>query len=143
MGCTPFAVDRGRPAARTLPGPGEIETGAIGRDPDLRQVLSDAGTTYMDQKIDEVGFDTFGCAEYYDGPFVLRWDLDVDGSFETTGTSVTLDARAFDGPSVVSVPALAQDASTARRVRRPPGSPSATCRQASPRSGSPTPPPIR
>ena len=104
-GCTAFAVDRHRPAAKTLPGTGDIE-----RDPDLRQVLSDAGTTNMDQKIDEVGFDTIGCEQDYAGPFVLRWDLDVDGSFETTGTSVTFDARAFDGPSVVSVPALAQDA---------------------------------
>ena len=43
---------------------------------------------------------------------MLRWDLDVDGSFESTGTSVTFSATAFDGPSAVSVPAQAQDAAS-------------------------------
>jgi hypothetical protein len=104
VGCTAFAVDRDRPAAKTLPG-----TGAIARDPDLRQVQSDAGTTHMDQKVDEIGFDTVGCGQYYSGAFVLRWDLDVDGSFESTGSPVNFTAAAFDGPSVVTVPARAED----------------------------------
>lgn len=105
VGCTAFAIDHGRPAAKTLPG-----TGAIERDLDLRLVESDAGTTHMDQKVDEIGFDAIGCGQYYDQPFVLRWDLDVDGSFETTGSPVAFSATAFDGPSIVAVPAEARDA---------------------------------
>jgi len=106
VGCTPFGVDREGASARTRPG-----TGAIGRDADLRLVLNDAGTGHMDQKIDEIGFDRIGCEQYYTQPFVLRWDLDVDGSFESLGSPLTFDARAFDGPSEVVVAARAEDAS--------------------------------
>ncbi|MFL6237215.1 MAG: PKD domain-containing protein, partial [Thermoanaerobaculia bacterium] len=45
---------------------------------------------------------------YYATPFTLAWDLDLNGSYETTGSSVTFNAAAFDGPSDVTVPARAQ-----------------------------------
>jgi hypothetical protein len=103
VGCTAFAAETGTLNAKTLPG-----THAIGRDPDLREVLTDAGTANMNERITEIGFDRIGCEQYYTQPFVLRWDLDGDGSFERSGDSVPFDARAFDGPSEVSVPATAQ-----------------------------------
>jgi hypothetical protein len=107
QGCTAFAADTGTLNAKTLPG-----TYAIERDPDLRQVLSDAGTANMDQKINEIGFDRIGCEQYYTQPFVLRWDLDGDGSFESSGDSVTFDAHAIDGPAETAVPATAQASSS-------------------------------
>ena len=37
--------------------------------------------------------------EYYSAPLVVRWDLDFDGSKETTATTVTMSAARLDGPS--------------------------------------------
>jgi len=61
----------------------------------------------FDSKLDSVDF-LAGCDQYYNSPFDLKWDLDVNGSYETTGSPVTFRAIAFDGPSVVTVPAQAQ-----------------------------------
>lgn len=110
VGCTIRAIDRreGRPdQAKTLVG-----DGAAHGEPDLRQVLNDAGTDDMapqedtDHGVDKVDF-LGDCDAYYNSPFLLQWDLDVNGSFETTGSPVTFSALAFDGPSVVNVPAQA------------------------------------
>ena len=87
---------------RTLAG-----TGAAQSDADLKLVLNDGGTDDIDQEIDKVEF-LPGCAQYYSAPFILRWDLNVDGSYETAGSAVTFNTAAFDGPSVVNVPAQAQ-----------------------------------
>ena len=81
---------------------------------DLSQVFNDAGTDDMapspeaaDQGVDAVEF-LPGCNQYYTAPVGLFWDLDVNGSFETTGSQVTFSAFAFDGPSEVGVPAEAR-----------------------------------
>jgi hypothetical protein len=56
--------------------------------------------------VDGVSF-LSGCGAYYAAPVALQWDLDVDGTYETTGSPVTFDAIAFDGPVDVDVPAQA------------------------------------
>jgi hypothetical protein len=105
VGCSILATDLHNGTVdetRTLAG-----TGAVQSDADLKLVLNDGGTDDIDQEIDKVEFIP-SCAQYYSAPFELRWDLDVDGSFETSGSPVTFNAAAFDGPSIVNVPAQAQ-----------------------------------
>jgi len=70
-------------------------------------VLNDNGTDDIDQEIDAVEF-LADCDRYYAAPIGLFWDLDVNGSFETTGSPVTFNAVAFDGPSEVAVPVQAR-----------------------------------
>ncbi|HEX6852711.1 MAG TPA: hypothetical protein VF139_15045 [Candidatus Polarisedimenticolaceae bacterium] len=48
------------------------------------------------------------CDSYYVKPIGLGWDLDSNGSFEASGTVVTFDAFALDGPSTATVRARAQ-----------------------------------
>ena len=86
-----------------------VGTGTVQQDADLSLVPNDGGGDDIDQEVDVVEF-LEDCDAYYAAPVVLQWDLDVDGSYETTGSLVTLDASAFDGPSVVHVPAQAQHA---------------------------------
>lgn len=99
VGCSIAAINRveGGLAARILNGTGLVES-----EPDLSQNFPD-----MYEKLDAVDFRD-DCDQYYATPFLLRWDLDVNGSYETTGSPVTFDAIAFDGPSEVNVPAQAQ-----------------------------------
>lgn len=104
-GCSIFTLDRelGDPdEARTLLG-----DGALHQDSDLQFVLNDGGTSDIDQELDAVDF-LDDCDRYYATPFALRWDLDLDGSHEATGSPVTFHAVAFDGPSDVAVPVQAQ-----------------------------------
>jgi len=81
-------------------------TGVVEHDPDLREVLNDGGTGDMDRKVSSVRFE--GCDEYYSTPFLLKWDLDRNGSFETTGTEVVFSAASIDGPATVDIPVEAQ-----------------------------------
>jgi hypothetical protein len=76
-------------------------------DPDLTQVLNDGGTDDIDQEIDAVDF-LDDCDAYYSAPIGLFWDLNLDGIFDATGSPVTFNATAFDGPSDVNVPAEAR-----------------------------------
>ncbi|HXU33400.1 MAG TPA: hypothetical protein VN851_22760 [Thermoanaerobaculia bacterium] len=104
-GCSIFAIDHEGgeiDEAKTLVGDGTMH-----QDPDLKFVLNDGGTDDIDQEVDAVDF-LDNCDSYYATPFALKWDLDLNGSFETTGSSVTFNALAFDGPSDVTVPAQAQ-----------------------------------
>ena len=96
VGCSIDTIDlsSGNLRIRTL-----IGTGGVVPEADLSNILSDAG-------LDAVDFQP-NCDTYYNTPFLLRWDLDVNGSFETTGSPVTFNALRFDGPSVVNVPAQA------------------------------------
>lgn len=48
------------------------------------------------------------CDTYYDGTVGLGWDLDNNGSYETTGNSATFSAATLDGPSQVTAGARAQ-----------------------------------
>ena len=52
----------------------------------------------MFQVVSSVQFSD-SCSEYYSAPLVVRWDLDFDGSKETTATTVTMSAARLDGPS--------------------------------------------
>lgn len=108
VGCSIRAIDHGGsgptdlPETLTLVGDGNLHN-----DPYLTMVLNDAGTNDIDQEIDAVEF-LPGCNQYYTAPVGLLWDLDINGSFETTGSQVTFSALAFDGPSEVVVPAQAR-----------------------------------
>ena len=107
-GCTAFAADRDSAGQRSLVG-----TGFVGRDPNLGQIMNDAGTENMDLKVDAIGFAALGmCQEPYDQLFALRWDLDRDGTFESFGSPVSFSAAALDGPSTVQVPAVSQGVTT-------------------------------
>jgi hypothetical protein len=65
---------------------------------DLRDVVSDGGSDDMFQIASSVQFSE-SCATYYATPLTVRWDLDFDGSKETTSNTVTVSAEALDGPS--------------------------------------------
>ena len=71
----------------------------------LTDVMNDAGTANMDQKIDRI---TFGsdCDTYYSAPVNLFWDLDQDGIYESQGTSVSFTGQ--DGPASVQIPVEAR-----------------------------------
>lgn len=102
-GCSIFAMDHQEGVldeALTLAG-----DGAVHQDPDLKLVLNDGGTDDIDQEIDAVDF-LDNCDQYYATPFTLRWDLDLNGSFESTGSPVTFNA--VEGPADIAVPAQAQ-----------------------------------
>jgi hypothetical protein len=88
--------------AKTLAGTGSLEG-----DPHLSIVLNDGGTDDIDQEIDAVKF-LEDCDQYYATPFSLQWDLNGDGTFEASGSPVTLDAATLDGPAVIQVAAQAQ-----------------------------------
>jgi len=80
-------------------------TGLLEQESDLSQNYPD-----MDQKVDAVEF-LEDCDDYYAAPVELQWDLDLNGTYETTGSPVTFNALAFDGPGTVHVPARAQHSS--------------------------------
>jgi hypothetical protein len=48
------------------------------------------------------------CESYYNATVRLRWDLDGNGSFETSGNSVAFSAASLDGPTTVTVNAQAK-----------------------------------
>lgn len=82
-------------------------TGSIVHFPDLRDVLNDAGTGDLIRSVNRVEFKP-NCDSYYQTPVSLEWDLDRNGSFETTGTQVPFSASALDGPLEVSLPVQAR-----------------------------------
>ncbi len=87
---------------RTLSGTGRPE-----RDADLFHVANNSGNASMDDELTSVEFFA-DCDDYYSSAMDVRWDLDLNGSFETTGFIVRFDAAALDGPDNISVPAMAQ-----------------------------------
>jgi hypothetical protein len=64
------------------------------------------GVTFSHRGAD--GSEVRDCDGYYDAPISLGWDLNNDGSFETTGTSAPFSALNLDGPSTADVQARAQ-----------------------------------
>ena len=65
---------------RTLPGQGVVVEGAFA---DLANVSNDAGDDDMDSSITSVEFRP-DCDAYYSATMGVEWDLDGNGSFETT-----------------------------------------------------------
>ena len=100
FGCSIETIDREGNILRTLDGTGHIE-----RNSDLSLVMNDAGTDNIDFKINSAGF-LGDCSQYYNTTVLLQWDLDVNGSYESTGHSVTY--RAVEGPATISIPVQAQ-----------------------------------
>jgi hypothetical protein len=99
VGCSISAKNlvNGQFQSETLQGTGHVE-----QDADLRQNFPD-----MDEKVDAVEFGT-DCDAYYSTDLDLQWDLDRNGSYETTGNVVPFDATNLDGPAVVNIPVQAR-----------------------------------
>jgi len=102
VGCTIQALDEDGNVLRTLVGNGNKH-----RDSNLSQILNDAGTDNIDLKINSVRF-LNDCNQYYNTSVSLQWDLDRDGSYETTGETVSFSAELIDGPATITIPAQAQ-----------------------------------
>jgi hypothetical protein len=88
---------------KTLVGKGLVEEAA-----DLDAVQDDQGEGSMD---DIISSTQFLCDAYYTAPIGVSWDLDLDGTFERTGNSVTFSAAELDGgetPTLHPVPVRAQ-----------------------------------
>lgn len=105
VGCSIRAIDKNSS--------GEIDetvtlvgTGSVERSPAITQVPNDGGTDNIDREMDAVEF-LGDCDSFYNTPFLLQWDLNGDGTIDTTGTSVTFSAAGLDGPSVVNIGAQA------------------------------------
>jgi len=77
-------------------------TGHVEQDPDLGQSFPD-----MAGKVDAVEFAP-DCDAYYSRDVDLQWDLDRNGSYETTGNVVPFDATGLDGPDVLALPVQAR-----------------------------------
>jgi hypothetical protein len=94
---------------RTLSGTGQPETGdGFGPDVEsLSQIANDAGTGSMNDELTSVEFFP-DCGDYYSATMNVRWDRDLNGSYEADGFIVPFDAAALDGPDNVSVPVMAQ-----------------------------------
>ena len=82
-------------------------TGTLVTEPDLRQLMNDGGTDDINAELDAMQF-LQNCAQHYATPVALHWDLNQDGSYEGSGSSVSFSAAGLDGPSVVSVGARAE-----------------------------------
>jgi hypothetical protein len=63
--------------------------------------INDAGTDDINEKIDDVRF-LDDCTQYCNSSVDLRWDLDVSGTYETTGNTVAYNAATADDPSTIS-----------------------------------------
>ena len=79
--------------SRTLFGNGVPQS-----DRNLKEVTPDSGPGDMFQVVSSIQFSD-SCSAYYSTPLVVRWDLDFDGTKETTAGTVTLSAARLDGPS--------------------------------------------
>lgn len=97
-GCSMVAVDREN-------GNGE-QTLTLNSGPSIPQAIPNLASVDMSQKIDGVAF-LPNCSQYYSTPFNLLWDLDLNGSYESAGSSVSFNPN-VDGPSQVSIPVQAQ-----------------------------------
>ena len=86
---------------RTLYGTGHAQ-----RDADLSAVTNDAGDATLGDELSSVEFfDDVGL--YYSGRPDLSWDVNLNGSFGTTGNIATFPATELDGPGDVNVPVKA------------------------------------
>ncbi len=83
------------PGARTKTLFGTGQPQAAGN---LHNVLSNNGADDMFRVVSSVQFSS-ACSNYYSAAIGVRWDLDFNGTTETTGGNVTLSAAAIDGPS--------------------------------------------
>lgn len=93
--------------------------GGVPPGPDTRY-LEGTDAVVLEPDLDSIGFDddlgsvTFleDCVDYYAAPIGVEWDLDGNGVFESSGTSVAFDAGLLDGPSVSTLAARARHPQT-------------------------------
>lgn len=106
-GCSLLAIDLNAGSVDetvTLNGTGSLVTA-----PDLLQVMNDGGTDDISAELDAVQF-LPNCTQHYATPVALQWDLNQDGSYESSGSAVSFSAALLDGPSVSTIGAKAQQA---------------------------------
>lgn len=108
VGCSIEAMDDQGDLLRTLTGTGFVES-----DNDLSLVLNDFETENIDLKVNGIRFND-NCNQYYTTPVALQWDLDMNGDYETMGSSVVFNASTIDGPSTITVPVQAMHPSGGR-----------------------------
>jgi hypothetical protein len=92
-GCTIFANLRAGDFSWTV---GLKGTGRVEHDPDLRQLFLNLGA---------VSWVDFDCDQYYTTPIDLSWDVDINGTYESTAT---FSAAQLDGPAEREVSAQAR-----------------------------------
>ena len=85
------------PRTRTLFG-----TGVSRADADLRGVTPDNAPGDMYETVSSAQFGS-ACSSYYAAALSVRWDLDFNGTKETTGNDVRLSALNLNGPSNLSL----------------------------------------
>jgi hypothetical protein len=85
------------------PVPGGVTGSTVDYDDDIGGI-----TFYHDVLFGGVHATRHDCEGYYGATIGLGWDLDGNGTFETSGTSVTFSAAALDGPTTATVSARAQ-----------------------------------
>lgn len=85
------------PTEMTLAGTG----GTVAHD-DLHDAANEVDGGNMNDAIDRAEF-LSDCDAYYAAPIDVDWDLDRDGSYETSGGSADFAATDLDGPSTASI----------------------------------------
>ncbi len=85
---------------KTLAGTGLVEEAA-----DLDAVRDDADKGSMDDMISSL---QFFCDDYYNATIGVAWDLDFNGTYETSGNNPVFSATELDGPDDRSVNVRAQ-----------------------------------
>jgi hypothetical protein len=70
-------------------------------------VHSEPSLGSLDSRIDRVEFRS-DCESHFNRPYILAWDLDRNGSFETEGTLAFFSAASLDGPAEIDIRAQAR-----------------------------------
>jgi hypothetical protein len=85
------------------PAPSGVTPTYVDYDNDIEGVSFTKPVAYGDSAIKQLG-----CDNYYNATIGLGWDLDNDGTYDTTGTSAYFNATQLDGPTSATVTARAQ-----------------------------------
>jgi hypothetical protein len=95
-----------KPAGETWkwsPAPSGVSPTYVDYDNDIEGVSFTKPVPYGDTALKQLG-----CDNYYNATIGLAWDLDNNGSYDTTGTSAFFSATQLDGPTTATVTARAQ-----------------------------------
>jgi hypothetical protein len=85
------------------PVPGGVDPTYVDYDNDIEGISFTKPVAFGSSAIKQLG-----CDNYYHATIALGWDLDNNGTYETTGTSAYFSATQLDGPTTGTVGARAQ-----------------------------------
>src|SRR6185503_14461565 len=77
-------------------------SGAAIADPDLHAVRNDTNSGDVNDSFTSAQFFP-DCASYYASAINVSWDLNRDGTPDTTGNAVSFAATNVDGPSTINI----------------------------------------